>query len=330
VDESFWKTRRLASLVSKNVNARGKTVSTYNRPARLRRVQLSVPGSSEKMLEKAAGSKADHVFCDLEDAVAPSAKVNARGTIANALNQLDWGRKTRCVRVNDVTTQWCHDDIITLVEKAGHNIDTIMLTKPRTASDVMFLHLLLGQLEQKLGLKRKIGIEVLIEEVEALQNVEAIATCSDRMECLIFGMGDYSASQGIDTRAIGEGGAYPGDIFHYARFRVTMAARAAGIDAVDGPYGNFKNRDGYVAQAVQARSLGMVGKWAIHPAQIDWALEVFTPSLETVARARKLAAAYFEAEAKGLGAAQVDGAMIDAATVRLVRNTIAKAELMGL
>ena len=287
-----------------------------NRPARLRRVQLSVPGSSEKMLQKAAGSDADHVFCDLEDAVAPSAKPGARELIATALNELDWGKKTRCVRINDVTTQWCHDDIITLVEKAGKNIDTIMLTKPRSASDVMFLHLMLDQLEQKLGLKRRIGIEVLIEEVEALQNVEAIATCSDRMEWLIFGMG--------------EGGDYPGDIFHYARFRVTMAARAAGLDAVDGPFSNFKNQEAYSAQAIQARSLGMAGKWAIHPAQIEWAINVFTPEAEAVAHARKLEAAYREAEANGLGAAQVDGAMIDAATVRLVRNTLIKADLIGM
>lgn len=302
----------------------------YVRPARLRRVQLSVPGSSEKMLGKAAASAADHVFCDLEDAVAPSAKIGARDLIAKALNELDWGTKTRCVRINDVTSEWCHDDIIKLVEQAGPNIDTIMLTKPRNAADVMFLHHMLCQLEQKLGLERQIGIEVLIEEVEALQNVEEIARCSDRMECLIFGMGDYSASQGIDTRAIGEGGAYPGDIFHYARFRVAMAARAVGIDAVDGPFGNFKSREAYSAQAIQARSLGLVGKWAIHPAQIEWALDVFTPTPETVAHARKLEAAYRDAEAQGLGAAQVDGAMIDAATVRLVRNTLIKADLMGL
>lgn len=305
-------------------------MTTFTRPARLRRVQLSVPGSSEKMLAKAAASNADHVFCDLEDAVAPSAKVEARLNIANALNQLDWGRKTRCVRINDVTTQWCHDDIITLVEKAGHNIDTIMLTKPYKASDVLFLDSMLNQLEQKLGLERRIGIEVLIEEVEALQNVEAIATCSSRMECVIFGMGDYSASHGIDTTAIGESGTYPGDIFHYARFRVVAAARAAGIDAVDGPFGNFRNQDGYRAQATQARSLGMVGKWAIHPSQIDLALEVFTPKPDAVARARKLEAAYREAEAQGLGAAQVDGMMIDAATVRLVRNTVVKADLIGM
>jgi citrate lyase subunit beta/citryl-CoA lyase len=301
-----------------------------NRPARLRRVQLSVPGSSEKMLQKAAASRADHVFCDLEDAVAPQAKVAARDTIAEALNTLDWGKKTRCVRVNDVTTEWCHEDIITVVEKAGKNLDTIMLTKPYSASDVLFLNNMLNQLEKKLKLERRIGIEVLIEEVQALQHVEEIARCCDRMECLIFGMGDYSGSQGIDTNEIGGTGAYPGDIFHYARFRITMAARAAGLDAVDGPYANFKNEEGYRSEATRARSLGMVGKWAIHPAQIEAALEVFSPSPEEVARARKLEAAYREGEAQGLGAVQADGVMVDVAVLRLVRNTLAKAELMGL
>jgi citrate lyase subunit beta/citryl-CoA lyase len=308
---------------------REKTAMT-ERPKRARRVQLSVPGSSEKMLAKAAASQADHVFCDLEDAVAPSAKVEARDKIAHALNTLDWGRKTRCVRINDVTTEWCHGDIITLVEKAGDRIDTIMLTKPFTASDVLFLDRLLGQLEKKLKLQRRIGIEVLIEEVQALQNVEAIATCSDRMEALVFGMGDYSGSQAIDTSEIGASGLYPGDIFHYARFRITMAARAAGIDAVDGPFANFKDEEAYRTEAIRARSLGMVGKWAIHPAQIAWALDVFSPSEEEVAHARRLATAYEAAEAQGLGAAQVDGVMIDVAVMRLVRNTLAKAELAGM
>jgi citrate lyase subunit beta/citryl-CoA lyase len=297
---------------------------------RPRRSQLSVPGSSEKMLRKGAESAADHVFCDLEDAVAPSAKVEARDKIVWALNNLDWTGKTRCVRINDVTTEWCHGDIITLVEKAGANIDTIMLTKPFNAADVMFLDRMLHQLEKKLGLTRKIGIEVLIEEVQALQNVQEIATCSERMECLIFGMGDYSGSQGIDTKDIGDTGPYPGDIFHYARFRITMAARAAKIDAVDGPYANFKNEEGYRTEALRARSLGMVGKWAIHPSQIAPALDVFSPTPEEVARARKTEAAYREAEAQGLGAVQVDGVMIDVAVLRLVQNTLDKANLYGL
>jgi citrate lyase subunit beta/citryl-CoA lyase len=301
-----------------------------NRPARLRRVQLSVPGSSEKMLEKAAGSAADHVFCDLEDAVAPAAKVAARDTIANALNNLDWGKKTRCVRINDVTTEWCYGDIVTIVEKAGKNVDTIMLTKPYVAADVIFLHHMLEQLEKKLKLEKRIGIEVLIEEVQALQNVEEISRCSDRLECLIFGMGDYSASQGIDTRDIGGSGGYPGDIFHFARFRISMAARAAGLDAVDGPFANFRDMDAYREEAKRARALGMVGKWAIHPSQIEPALDVFTPSERSVERARKIEAAYREAEAQGLGAVQVDGMMVDVASVRLVRNTLLKADLIGM
>ena len=300
------------------------------RPARARRSQLSVPGSSEKMLQKGAQSAADHVFCDLEDAVAPAVKVEARAKVAWALNNLDWGRKTRCVRINDVTTEWCHGDIIEIVEQAGANLDTIMLTKPYTAADVIFLDRMLGQLEKKLKLDRRIGIEVLIEEVQALQNVEAIAACSDRVECLIFGMGDYSASQGIETRDIGGTGAYPGDIFHYARFRISMAARAAGIDAVDGPYANFRNDAGFRTEALRARALGMVGKWAIHPSQIVPALEIFSPDPEAIARARRMEAAYREGEAKGLGAVQVDGVMVDVVVLRMARNTLEKAELYGL
>jgi citrate lyase subunit beta/citryl-CoA lyase len=300
------------------------------RPARARRSQLSVPGSSEKMLQKGAESAADHVFCDLEDAVAPAVKVEARAKVAWALNTLDWGRKTRCVRINDVTTEWCHGDIIEIVEQAGANLDTIMLTKPYAAADVIFLDRMLGQLEKKLKIDRRIGIEVLIEEVQALQNVEAIATCSDRVECLIFGMGDYSASQGIETRDIGGTGAYPGDIFHYARFRISMAARAAGIDAVDGPYANFRNDAGFRTEALRAKALGMVGKWAIHPAQIAPALGIFSPDPEAIARARRMEAAYREGEAKGLGAVQVDGVMIDVVVLRMARNTLEKAELYGL
>jgi citrate lyase subunit beta / citryl-CoA lyase len=300
------------------------------RPARLRRSQLSVPGSSEKMLRSGASSAADHVFCDLEDAVAPSAKVEAREKIAWALNNLDWGRKTRCVRVNDVHTEWCHGDIITVVEKAGACLDTIMLTKPCVAGDVIFVDRLLEQLEKRLKLRKRIGIEVLIEEVDAMENVKDIARSSDRLEALIFGMGDYSGSQGIDTREIGGNGGYPGDVFHYARFRVTAAARAAGLDAVDGPYSNFKNEEGYRAEARKARALGMVGKWAIHPAQIAPALDVFSPSAADVARARKMEAAYREAEARGLGAVQVDGVMIDVAVLRLVRNTLNQADLIGM
>lgn len=300
------------------------------RPRRLRRVQLSVPGSSEKMMAKAAASAADHVFLDLEDAVAPSAKVEARAKIVAALRTLAWGRKTRCVRINDLTTRYAHEDIITVVEGAGEHLDTIMVPKVLSGKDVYFVATLLNQIEQKLGLERPIGIEVLIEEVQALANVEEICQAHPRLECVIFGMGDYSASQGIDIRSVGGENPYPGDIWHYPRFRMVMAARAAGIDPVDGPYANFRRPEIYREECRRAMILGCVGKWAIHPAQIEPALEVFSPSLEEVTRARKLAAAYARAQAEGLGAVNVDGVMVDAASIRIVNNTLHKAELIGM
>ncbi len=300
------------------------------KPRRLRRVQLSVPGSSEKMMAKAAASEADHVFLDLEDAVAPSAKIEARGKIVTALRTLDWGRKTRCVRINDLTTKYAYEDIITVVEGAGDHLDTIMVPKVLSGADVYFAATLLHQIEQKIGLRKRIGIEVLIEEVQALQNVEEIVRAHDRLECVIFGMGDYSASQGIDIRSIGSQSPYPGDIWHYPRFRMVMAARGAGVDPVDGPYANFRNPEIYREECRRAMILGCVGKWAIHPAQIETALEVFTPKQEDVDRARKLAAAYAEAEAQGLGAVNVDGVMVDAASIRILNNTLKKAELIGM
>jgi citrate lyase subunit beta/citryl-CoA lyase len=301
------------------------------RPRRLRRVQLSVPGSSEKMMAKGAASAADHVFLDLEDAVAPSAKVEARGKIVTALKTLDWGRKTRCVRINDLSTKYAYEDIITVVEGAGDHLDTIMVPKVLSGADVHFAATLLNQIEQNIGLKRRIGIEVLIEEVQALQNVEEICRASPRLECVIFGMGDYSASQGIDIRSVGGENPYPGDIWHYPRFRMTMAARAAGIDPVDGPYANFRNPDVYREECRRANILGCVGKWAIHPAQIEIALTEFSPRQEDVDRARKLAAAYAKAEAEGLGAVNVDGVMVDVASIRILRNSVLnKADLIGM
>ncbi len=299
-------------------------------PKRLRRSQLAVPGSSEKMLTKAAGLGVDHVFCDLEDAVAPSAKPAARQTIVEALNSLDWGNTVRCVRVNDATTEWCHDDIITVVEGAGENIDTIMLTKPYTASDVQFADKLLSQLEKKLGLKKRIGLEVLIEEVQAMHNVWEIAQSCERLECLIFGMGDYAASQGMVMPNIGSAEGYPGDVFHYPRYQLTIAARGAGIDAVDGPFADFKNETAYREECNRALTLGMVGKWAIHPSQIAPALEIFSPSKDDVAFAREVIEVYRKAESEGLGSVGHKGVMVDAASARLFQNTVNRADLIGM
>lgn len=302
-----------------------------DRPKRARRVQLSTPGSSEKMIQKASESKADHVFLDLEDAVAPSQKRDARKKIIQGLKELNWKGKTRCVRINDLTTEYAYEDIIEIVEGAGEHLDTIMMTKVQTVSDVLFADKLLHQIEKKLKMKRRIGLEALIEEVEGMQNVDAIAACTPRLECLVFGMGDFSASMGVTNKNVGDSAGYPGDVWHYARFRLVMACRAAGIDPVDGPFADFKNPDAYREECQRSMILGCVGKWAIHPSQIDIALDVYSPKAEDIARARKLEKAYAEAEAAGLGAINVDGIMVDVASIRILRNTILnKADLYGL
>jgi citrate lyase subunit beta / citryl-CoA lyase len=301
-----------------------------NRKKRLRRVELAVPGSSEKMMAKAASSRADMVFLDLEDAVAPNAKVAARSKIVDALKGLDWSGKTTCVRINDLGTQWAFEDIISVVEGAHQHLDLIMIPKVMRASDVLFVDTLLTQLEKKLKTDRRIGLEVLIEEVEAMMNVEEIARSSSRLEAMIFGVGDYSASQGIELASIGGPSGYPGDMWHYGRQKITIAARTYGIDAIDGPMGNFKDTAAYAEECRRARLIGMVGKWAIHPAQIEPALEVFTPSRAAVDAARAMTKAYREAEAQGLGAVTYNGEMIDAATVRIVKNVIDKADLIGM
>lgn len=283
-------------------------------------------------MAKAAASQADHVFLDLEDAVAPNQKIAARQKIVEALNTLDWGSKVRCVRINDLSTQYAYEDIIEVVEGAGRNLDTIMMTKVTSAADILFADRLLGMMEKKLGLERRIGLEALIEEVEGMQNIESIAHASPRLECLVFGMGDFSASMGISLdAAIGGDGGYPGDMWHYARFRLVMACRAAGLDPVDGPYADFRNDAGYREECRRANTLGMVGKWAIHPEQIAIAREIFSPDAAKVESARRVVAAYTEAEAEGSGAIKVDGVMVDVATVRLLRNGILrKAELYGM
>lgn len=300
-------------------------------PLRLRRSELSTPGSNDSMMAKAAASNADLVFLDLEDAVAPSEKVPARARVVKALRELDWGRKTRAVRINNIETEWCHDDLLHVVTDAGEFLDVIIVPKVKRAEDVRWVDVLLTQLEMKLKRERKIGLEVLIEEVEAMIHAEEIAAATPRLEALIFGPGDFSASQGVEGHAItGSSQHYPGDVWHYARNKVVIAARAAGIEAVDGPYPNFQNGEDYRKECVKARTLGFVGKWAIHPSQIDIANEAFAPTAGQVERARKMVTAYGEAEANGLGAVAVDGVMIDAASVRAWRNILQRGELLGL
>ena len=302
----------------------------HERPKRLRRCQLSVPGSSEKMMQKASALGVDFVFLDLEDAVAPSEKRASRARIVNALNSLNWGRSTRCVRINDLTTEYAYEDIIEVVEGARENLDVIMLPKAMSAADVLFVDKLLTMMEKKLGLKKRIGVDVLIEEVEAMMRVEEIAASTPRLECLIFGMGDYSASQGVTLRDIGGASSYPGDVWHYQRHKLTIAARANKIDAVDGPYADFRNPDAFKEECRRAMILGMVGKWAIHPSQVEMAQVVFSPAAADVARARDMMRAYDVALAQGLGAVQYEGKMIDIASIRIVKNMVDRADLIGM
>jgi citrate lyase subunit beta/citryl-CoA lyase len=277
------------------------------------------------MMRKAAESAADHVFLDLEDAVAPNAKLAARGQVIEALTKLDWRGKTRCVRINDLRTRYAYGDIIEVVRGAGAHLDTIMIPKATDARDIWFVETLLEQLELDLGLTRRIGIEALIEEVQGMQNVEHIACSSPRLEALILGVGDYSASQKMDARSVNGATGYPGDLWHYARFRMVIAARANGLDPIDGPFSDFRNPDGYREECRRGLIVGCAGKWALHPAQIPIALEVFTPPADQVVHASKMIAAYKAAEAQGLGAIQIDGEMIDAASVRILQNVLDRA-----
>jgi len=299
------------------------------RPRRLRRCQLSVPGSNDRMIEKAAGLGADYVFLDLEDAVAPSVKREARGKVVRALNGLEWGRTVRAVRVNDLTTEYAHEDIIEVVEGAGDNLDVIIVPKVLDGADVQFADKLLTMIEKKLGLARPIGLEVLIEEVGAMMRVEEIAAASPRLEALIFGMGDYSASQNVDMNEFTGQGVYPGDIWNYQRHKLIIAARAHGLDPVDGPFPDFRNPERYRTECQRAKALGCVGKWAIHPAQVELAQEAFSPSPEEIARARAMKAAFEAALADGQGAVQFEGQMIDIAAMRFVANVLDRADLIG-
>ncbi len=298
---------------------------------RLRRSELSTPASNEHMIAKAAASSADLVFLDLEDSVAPNEKVAARAKAINALKTLNWGKKTRAVRINDLETEYAYQDIISVVEEAGEYLDILFIPKVKSAKDVWWVDVLLTQIEKRLKRPRRIGLEVLIEEVEAVLTVEEIARSTPRLEAIIFGPFDYAASQGVDTRAIGDNpNLYPGDVWHYVRNKIVIAARAAGIDAIDGPFIDFKNLDSFRRECVRTHTLGFSGKWAIHPSQIDIANSVFSPTQEEVERARRLDAIYKEAQAKGLGAVAYEGTMVDVALIRNARKIIEKAELIGM
>jgi citrate lyase beta subunit len=298
---------------------------------RLQRSELAVPGSRPELFDKAASGPADYVFLDLEDAVAPPDKERARDNVIAALLGIDWRAlgKTVSVRLNGIDTHYMYRDLVDVVERAGHRIDTILVPKAGVPADVYLVDALLTQIEHAVRIPRRIGIEVLIETALGMANVEAIAAASPRLEAMHFGVADYAASVRARTTSIGGlNPDYPGDQWHYGIARMVVACRAYGLRAIDGPFGDFKDPDGYTAAARRAAALGCEGKWAIHPAQIDIANAVFTPSDAELGRARRILDAIVEAEAQGRGAAQLDGKMIDAASARMAQNIVTLAESM--
>ena len=292
---------------------------------RLQRSELAVPGSNPAMFDKAARSAADYVFLDLEDAVSPGDKPQARKNVIEALNDIDWRGlgKTVSVRINSLDTHYMYRDVVDVVEQAGDRLDTILIPKVGVAADVYMVDALVTQIETAKGFDNRIGLEALIEITLGMANVDAIAMSSPRMEAMHFGVADYAASCRARTTSIGGlNPDYPGDQWHHGLSRMLVACRAYGLRAIDGPYGDFNDPEGYLDAARRAAALGYEGKWAIHPSQIELAHEVFSPPEAEVERARRILAALEAAAAAGKGAAQLDGRMIDAASARMAENLV--------
>jgi malyl-CoA/(S)-citramalyl-CoA lyase len=310
---------------------------------RLHRSELAVPGSNVRMLEKAPGLGADVAMLDLEDAVAPDDKEQARINVVDALREQDWSRCSVSVRINGLDTHWCYRDVVDVVEQAGNAIDTIVIPKVSGAADVHLVATLLSQIEDAMGFERKIGLAVLIETAIGMVNVDEVATaCPERMEAMIFGVADYAASIQSHTASIGgvdpcyavltdpDDGAHRerhwGDQWHYPLSRIAVTCRAHGLRPIDGPFGDFTDREGYLAAARRSAVLGYEGKWAIHPSQVPLANEVFTPAPRLVERTRRIIDAMRAAAAEGKGAVSLDGRLIDAASIRMAENLLAKLE----
>ena len=297
---------------------------------RLQRSELAVPGSNPGMFEKAANSAADYVFLDCEDAVIPDDKAQARKNIIQALNEVNWRGKTMSVRINGLDTHYMYRDVVDIVEQAGDKLDTILIPKVGTPADVYVVDCLLTQIEVAKGLKKRIGIECLIETALGGANVNAIAQSSKRIEALHFGVADYAAS--LRARTVNIGGLnpdYPGDQWHAALVNMVTACRAFGLRAIDGPFGDFSDPEAYKLAARRAAALGYECKWAIHPSQIPLANEIMSPPEAEVNRAQRVLVALEEAAKAGKGAAQLDGKMIDAASERMARNIVRQAEMIG-
>jgi malyl-CoA/(S)-citramalyl-CoA lyase len=311
---------------------------------RLHRSELAVPASTPALFEKAARSAVDVIFLDLEDAVAPDDKEQARRNAIAALNDIDWGGKSLSVRINGLDTHYMYRDVIEIVESCPR-LDLLLIPKVGVAADVYALDVLVTQIEQAKRREKRIGFEVLIETALGMSNVEAIAQSSRRLEAMCFGAGDFAASTRMRTTVIGgldplygvladrdaqgERRFYQGDPWHAAQSRIVAACRAHGLRPIDGPYGDFRDGDGFLAAARRAAGLGFEGKWAIHPSQIDLANQVFSPAPEEVEKARRIVAAMEQAAREGRGAVQLDGRLVDIANIRMAQNILAKAQAIA-
>ena len=288
---------------------------------------LAVPASNRKMVEKALASEADAVFLDLEDAVAPGKKTEAREDVVWAVKELDWRGRPTLFRVNALDTRWFYRDVIEVAEGAGGELDAILVPKVNRPEDLYAVTVLLDGIELETGLEQgRIKLEAQIESAEGLTNVDAIARATDRLQALHFGPGDFAASLGMPQTSIGTRDewdeAYPGHRFGYVMQRIVVAARAAGLRAVDGPVADHRDEEGLREACRAARSLGFDGKWCIHPAQVSVVNEVFSPTEQEVEWAEKVVKAYEAADVAGSGAISVDGQMVDAASIKMARNTL--------
>ncbi|MDP5305910.1 L-malyl-CoA/beta-methylmalyl-CoA lyase [Paracoccus spongiarum] len=308
-------------------------------PARLNRCQLFGPGSRTALFEKMAKSAADVINLDLEDSVAPDDKAQARANIIAAIGDIDWGDKTLSVRINGLDTPYWYRDVVDLLEQAGERLDQIMIPKVGCAADIYAVDALASAIEAAKGRDKRIGFEAIIESAAGICHVEEIAAASPRMQAISLGAADFAASMGMATTGIGgtqenyymlrEGQRYWPDPWHWAQTAIVAACRTHGVLPVDGPFGDFSDTDGYVAQARRSATLGMVGKWAIHPSQVALANEVFSPSHEAVTEAREILAAMDEAKRSGAGATVYKGRLVDIASIKQAEVIVRQAELIS-
>jgi malyl-CoA/(S)-citramalyl-CoA lyase len=300
---------------------------------RLHRSELAVPGSNPTFMEKSASSKADVIFLDLEDAVAPDDKEQARKNIIQALNEIDWGNKTMMIRINGLDTHYMYRDVVDIVE-ACPRLDMILIPKVGVPADVYAIDVMVTQIEQAKKREKKIGFEVLIETALGMANVEAIAGVADyaastRARSTVIGGVNKDYSVLTDKDESGNRETHWQDPWLFAQARMMVACRAYGLRPIDGPFGDFSDPDGYISAARRCAALGFEGKWAIHPSQIDLANEVFTPSAAEVDKARRILAAMEEAAKAGKGAVSLDGRLIDIASIRMAEALIEKANAMA-